>query len=51
MSESKEDGKQDRSKYGKKNTRGPWAHLDEETRIRYEEIEQRVRDKVERGEL
>ena len=43
--------KQDRSGWRKKGVEGHWAHLDEETRIRYEEIEKRVREKIERGEL
>lgn len=36
---------------GSRLTMGPWVHLDEDTRARYEAIEQRVRGKVARGEL
>lgn len=36
---------------GSRLTMGPWAHLDDETRERYEAIEERVKDKVRRGLL
>ena len=41
----------DRSNYGRKGSRGPWAHLDADVRKRYEAIEERVREKMKRGEL
>lgn len=43
--------KEDRSNYGKKGSRGPWAHLSKEKRKQYEAIEERVREKVRKGEL
>lgn len=36
---------------GSRLTMGPWAHLDDETRVQYEAIEARVRDKVAKGLL
>ena len=43
----------DRGGWGKKRKAwsGRWSHLPVETRERYEAIEDRVREKVERGEL
>lgn len=43
--------KQDRSGWRKRGAEGPWAHLDEETRMRYEAIQARVLEKWKRGEL
>ena len=36
---------------GKRSEWSAWAKLDKETRDRYEAIEDRVREKMERGEL
>ena len=38
-------------KYGKKGSRGPWAHLDKEKREQHEEIERRIKKKWLRGEI
>lgn len=37
--------------YGKRGSRGPWVNLTPEKRQQYERIEERVRKKMERGEL
>lgn len=42
-------GQSNRSNYGRKGSRGPWAHLDKETRERYEAIEKRCVEKWGKG--
>jgi hypothetical protein len=52
---SKEDSKRvtKRRSYGEGSNRGTvrWNHLSDEKREQYERIEERVREKMERGEL
>lgn len=51
MSDDTDSQPASRENYGKKGSRGPWAHLDKETRERYEAIQARVLEKWKRGEL
>lgn len=44
-------GKKSNDGSSKRSEWGAWAKLDKETREKYEAIEDRVREKMERGEL